>query len=119
MPGRALALGTLLLAGCGTESAQCAGVQGYGLVIEVVDANTGATLCDASVKLEAESHHESLSSDGLDPCRYLGATTPGNYTIEVRRSGYETGGLEVQVEPAATCSGLDTRELSVELTPTS
>ena len=119
MLGRTLALGVLLLAGCSVESAECAGVQGYGLIIEVVDADTGKPLCDALVDLAHESHNETLTSDGLDPCRYLGATSSGDYTVEVSRSGYETETVDVEVEAAATCSGLDTREISVQLTPTS
>jgi hypothetical protein len=109
--------GLLLLAGCSDESPECAGVQPYGFVIEVVDAETGTPLCDASVHLVHESHDEVLASDGLEPCRYVGGSTAGQYTIEVERDGYETRTVGVEVVVANTCSGLDTRDMSIELAP--
>ena len=112
---RALALGALALAGCSDESPECAGVQGYGLVIEVTDAETAEPVCDAEVHLAHEDHDEDLSSDGLDPCRYVGATTPGRYTIQVSRDGYETETVDVEVGTADTCSGLDTQSISIEI----
>jgi hypothetical protein len=114
---RALALGALALAGCSDESPECAGVQGFGLVIEVTDAETTSEVCDAQVHLAHEGHDEDLASDGLDPCRYVGATTPGRYTIEVSADGYETETIDVEVATASTCSGLDTQSIAIELTP--
>jgi len=115
---RALAIGALVLAGCSEESPECAGVQRYGLVIEVTDAATGNPVCDAAVHLAHEDHDEDLAADGLDPCRYLGGTTPGRYTIEVSRDGYEAETVDIEVAAANTCSGLDTRSITIELTAT-
>ncbi len=122
---RTLALTTLALVpwiveGCSDGDAPtCAGVQSYGLVIEVTDARSGEVLCDAEVHLDHTDHTEDVTADGLDPCRYLGATTPGRYTVEVRRDGYRTATTNVEVAAASTCSGLNTRTITIELTPSS
>jgi hypothetical protein len=69
------------------------------LDVRVVDASTGARICDATVtaavdNLSATSLSPSTlsasSPDGGVDCFFAGGSRPGTYTITVSRSGYVT-----------------------------
>lgn len=119
LPRSGALLVALLGAACNDESSTCAGVTPAGLVVAVVDAETGEPLCDAAVHLDHASHAEDLVADAVDPCRYIGGREAGTYTITVTREGYAPGTAEVVVEEDGTCTGLATRELELELVPES
>jgi hypothetical protein len=69
------------------------------LEVRVVDASTGAPICDATVTAAignmsatslSPSTQPTSSPDGAIDCSFRGGATPGTYTITVSRSGYAT-----------------------------
>jgi hypothetical protein len=90
-----------LLVTCSTSGCLLFGEQGcdfdhYFLEVRVVDAATGAQLCDATVTAAQGQTVTSLSpatqpafhGDAAVDCSFRGGHTPGTYTITASRSGY-------------------------------
>jgi hypothetical protein len=111
-------MAALAAAGCGSTSAECAGVRDVGILLAVTDADTGEPICDAAVHLEHPGHSEELTAEGPDPCRYLGGNVTGSYSVSISRTGYTATSLSVEVADGGDC-GVETQEIEVRLEPTS
>jgi hypothetical protein len=100
----------LVVPGCG-----CSDVAEPGLSVTVVDAATGARICDAIVTATDGSHTETLAPFGAgDNCQYFGAyERSGTYAVEAS-SGGRTGSMPNVVVTGGTCH-VSTRAVTVTL----
>lgn len=113
-------LAGIATASCAGDDAACAGVRDAGLVIAVVDDDTGDAICDASVRLTQGTYTEDLAAEPPDPCRYIGARRPGSYSVAVTADGYAPTTVTTTVEARddGGCGSVETREIELRLTPT-
>jgi len=124
---RALSLGASVgLSGCVDNLAICVdsggdvGVAGVAIVIEVTDAETGASLVDgARGAISDGSYIDSLRvrTSGTVPTLQAGNDRPGRYDVTVLHPGYQTwhaSQVEVGVDG---CGGVSSRVLHADLRP--
>ncbi len=84
---RVVGIGTL---GYGSHESSCGAGASYAVDVAVVDANSGASICDAVVTVTDGAYVEQATVYGQAPsCEYLaGAERPGTYNIHVAHPGY-------------------------------
>jgi hypothetical protein len=83
------------------------------LNVQVVDSESGASICDAAVSIQLGDDTRPLSPG----CHYTGGTAPGVYTITVTHTGYEDRTVpDVQVD-SDDCSYVVTKQVKIELVP--
>ena len=103
----------LVLPGCG-----CSDIAVPGLSVTVVDAASGARICDAIVTATDGSHTETLALFGAgDGCQYFGAyERSGTYAVEASSAdgGGRTGSMPNVVVTGGTCH-VSTRAVTVTL----
>jgi hypothetical protein len=88
------------------------------LIVQVVDAVTKESICDASVDATDGAFSESLTPHGLPSCAYsLAQDRPGAYHLVVSKPGYATAERDVSVALGDDCH-VNTRTLTIELSPT-
>jgi len=117
-----LLLFLLALGGCSSvKETTCPTIAYAGLNVVVIDAKTGARICDAVVTAKDGSYTEKLMALGPGPqCGYAGAyERAGTYTITV-----EHGGYKASTSPALTvgittgdCPHVEQKSLTVALDP--
>ena len=80
---------------CG-NSVDCSSNALYSLQITVVDAQTGARLCDATVTARDGTFVEGLSCTGGPECRCHGVLErPAKYEVTAVKSGYQSNTITV------------------------
>jgi len=117
---------SFLSVGCQGSYCSPGGLQYAVPVITVVDATTGAAICDATVIVltdaeaglpDAASPTNTLTSSAADggPCVYAGAALdpppPGNpvdamFTIQVSKAGYKTATVPNVTTHVRACTGV-------------
>jgi hypothetical protein len=116
------ALGLLLAVastGCGTDTptVACAAYAAAGLGVSVVNASTGAAVCDATVTARDGTHSERLVAVG---CTFTGAyERPGTYVIEASRPGFVPKRVDSVrvVMGRGECPHVEQAHVTVSMTP--
>jgi hypothetical protein len=116
------------LTGCSGQGADC-NANDYPLAqVEVVDATTGAAICDATVTVCEGDYKETLFNDfsnggtvddaGLVHCRYTGGIRPGGSScpLTVSAPGYQSATRRIPLE-INECGQTITQYVTVKLTP--
>jgi hypothetical protein len=87
--------------------------------VTVVDATSGAKLCDAVVTVTDGTYVEQATLYGRAPsCEYLaGAERPGTYNVHVTHGGYLPGDVDGIVAAGFQC-GVYGQSVTVRLQPT-
>ena len=100
---RALVLAAVVaIAGCSSEPdgpIVCTAIAVPALAVTVVDAATGARVCDADVVAVEGAFREALMGFGdASSCTYSGPfERPGAYTVQVTRAGYQPATASARV----------------------
>jgi hypothetical protein len=102
----------LAISGCGNDCDGRPPIGSSPLTLEVVDADTGDTICDADVSIE----YEGVVTELRPQCRWVTGTGAGKYQISVRRSGYAEKVTDVSVS-RDECSDIVTEHVIIALTP--
>jgi hypothetical protein len=122
----ALSLTSLILLGCSNpfEQTVCTLEFRHGIVVEIRDAVTGEPrAAQAQGTVRDGAYLESLQPTGIFPdyessmlFRYGAGERAGTYTVEVRRSGYQTWTAGNVVVDRGRCH-VNTRTLRADLVP--
>jgi hypothetical protein len=99
----ALQILTLCCFGCMPWDGQpCTTLFAYGVNVTLTDAETGASITDATLTLTEGTYVEEMQSFATGD--YVGAgERPGTYTLEASAPGYETQTVENIVVTADVC----------------
>jgi hypothetical protein len=104
---KALVAALVLLAApaCSTANTSCTDIAVPGLTVYVVDATTGAPICDATVTATAGTYVETLQvTTTASGCSYAGAwERPDTYSVAITAPGYATFQKDGVVVPAGVC----------------
>ena len=109
------------LGGCIDNLAICVDSDfGAAIVVEVTDAETGASLADGARGVITEgSYADSLRArrSGTTPMLEAGDGRPGHYDVTVVHAGYQTWHMSQVVADADGCGGVSSRVLHADLRP--
>ena len=83
--------------GCdGGVQGPCPPYPGVGLVVTVMNDQTGEPICDAVVTAQARDGAPWTMSASTSRCAYTGSGS-GTYSVRAERAGFHSGSLMVQV----------------------
>jgi hypothetical protein len=107
--------GAALGSGC---SQACTDESNFGLVITVLDARSGAPVCDGTVVAIEGSYREELENLPFVPCHYYGAKErAGTYRLEFARQGYASKQVEGLTVSSGECHIAAPVVLTVSVVP--